>query len=69
MSRLFRRAILLDGTALSPWALTEGPQEYLMQVATNLSVGVFFYLFLTIFGRLDLTLYLFFMTLCDLTFF
>jgi hypothetical protein len=45
MSRLFRRAILLDGTALSPWALTEGPQEYLMQVATNLSVGVFLLIF------------------------
>ncbi|CAI4232612.1 unnamed protein product [Auanema sp. JU1783] len=34
--RLFRRAILLDGTALSPWALCHNPQPYFMQLAENL---------------------------------
>uniref|UniRef100_A0A1I7XXL4 COesterase domain-containing protein n=1 Tax=Steinernema glaseri TaxID=37863 RepID=A0A1I7XXL4_9BILA len=34
--RLFRRAILLDGTALSPWALTQNPQPYFFQLAEEL---------------------------------
>ncbi|VDM62007.1 unnamed protein product [Angiostrongylus costaricensis] len=34
--RLFRRAILLDGTALAPWAMSQNPQQYFVQVAENL---------------------------------
>ncbi|KJH41052.1 Carboxylesterase [Dictyocaulus viviparus] len=34
--RLFRRAILLDGTALAPWAMAQNPQQYFAQVAENL---------------------------------
>ncbi|CAB3400756.1 unnamed protein product [Caenorhabditis bovis] len=34
--RLFRRAILLDGTALSPWAISQNPQQYFMQLAQQL---------------------------------
>ncbi|CAD6187188.1 unnamed protein product [Caenorhabditis auriculariae] len=34
--RLFRRAILLDGTALAPWATTSNPQTYFMQIAEEL---------------------------------
>ncbi|EPB77861.1 Carboxylesterase [Ancylostoma ceylanicum] len=34
--RLFRRAILLDGTALAPWAMAHNPQQYFAQVAENL---------------------------------
>ncbi|TKR81310.1 hypothetical protein L596_015200 [Steinernema carpocapsae] len=34
--RLFRRAILLDGTALSPWAMTQNPQPYFFQLAEEL---------------------------------
>ncbi|PIO57612.1 hypothetical protein TELCIR_20969, partial [Teladorsagia circumcincta] len=36
--RLFRRAILLDGTALAPWAMAHNPQQYFAQVAENLGV-------------------------------
>lgn len=36
--RLFRRAILLDGTALAPWAMAHNPQQYYFQVAENLGV-------------------------------
>uniref|UniRef100_A0A915MHX9 Carboxylesterase type B domain-containing protein n=1 Tax=Meloidogyne javanica TaxID=6303 RepID=A0A915MHX9_MELJA len=31
--RLFRRAILLDGTALSPWAMANNPQDQFIQLA------------------------------------
>ncbi|PAV77947.1 hypothetical protein WR25_14027 [Diploscapter pachys] len=34
--RLFRRAVLLDGTALSPWAMTHNPHQYYMQLAEEL---------------------------------
>ena len=37
--RLFRRAILLDGTALAPWAMSPDPQSYFMQLAENLGVS------------------------------
>ena len=36
--RLFRRAILLDGTALAPWAMSHDPQSYFLQLADNLGV-------------------------------
>uniref|UniRef100_A0A1I7V3L8 COesterase domain-containing protein n=1 Tax=Caenorhabditis tropicalis TaxID=1561998 RepID=A0A1I7V3L8_9PELO len=35
--RLFRRAILLDGSALSPWAISQNPQQYFMQLAQELA--------------------------------
>nr|ACO52513.1 neuroligin variant [Caenorhabditis elegans] len=35
--RLFRRAILLDGSALSPWAISQNPQQYFMQLAEELA--------------------------------
>uniref|UniRef100_A0A915A7H0 Carboxylesterase type B domain-containing protein n=1 Tax=Parascaris univalens TaxID=6257 RepID=A0A915A7H0_PARUN len=35
-NRLFRRAILLDGSALSPWAVTENPQPFFFQLAEHL---------------------------------
>ncbi|KAI6232384.1 Neuroligin-1 [Aphelenchoides besseyi] len=35
-NRLFKRAILLDGTALSPWAMTDQPQQYFMRIAQEL---------------------------------
>ncbi|CAD5229299.1 unnamed protein product [Bursaphelenchus okinawaensis] len=35
-NRLFKRAILLDGTALSPSALSEYPQQYFMRIAEEL---------------------------------
>lgn len=38
-NRLFRRAILLDGTALSPWAMVDHPQQYFMRVAQELNVS------------------------------
>lgn len=38
--RLFKRAILLDGTALSPWAMTENPQQYFLRIAQELQVVV-----------------------------
>uniref|UniRef100_A0A915LJF5 Carboxylesterase type B domain-containing protein n=1 Tax=Meloidogyne javanica TaxID=6303 RepID=A0A915LJF5_MELJA len=31
--RLFRRAVLLDGTALSPWAMANNPQDQFIQLA------------------------------------
>lgn len=34
--RLFRRAVLLDGSALSPWAISTNPQQYFMSLAQNL---------------------------------
>ncbi|KAL7069831.1 hypothetical protein ACQ4LE_011003 [Meloidogyne hapla] len=34
--RLFRRAILLDGTALSPWAMANNPQDQFVQLAKTL---------------------------------
>ncbi|KAL7069724.1 hypothetical protein ACQ4LE_010977 [Meloidogyne hapla] len=34
--RLFRRAILLDGTALSPWAMANNPQDQFIQLAKTL---------------------------------
>lgn len=37
--RLFRRAILLDGSALSPWAISQNPQQYFMQLAEELAVS------------------------------
>jgi hypothetical protein len=37
-NRLFKRAILLDGTALSPWAMTDHPQQYFMRIAQELEV-------------------------------
>ncbi|KAI6244138.1 Neuroligin variant [Aphelenchoides fujianensis] len=33
--RLFKRAILLDGTALSPWAITDNPQQYFMRICID----------------------------------
>lgn len=38
-NRLFRRAILLDGTALSPWAMVDNPQQYLYKIALKLQVS------------------------------
>ncbi|MFH4974303.1 hypothetical protein AB6A40_001012 [Gnathostoma spinigerum] len=35
-NRLFRRAILLDGSALCPWAMIANPQRYFFQLAENL---------------------------------
>ena len=37
--RLFRRAILLDGSALAPWALAENPQEQLTRLADELKAN------------------------------
>lgn len=37
--RLFKRAILLDGTALSPWAMSEDPQGAFLDLAAKLNVG------------------------------
>ncbi|CAJ0956199.1 unnamed protein product, partial [Mesorhabditis belari] len=34
--RLFQRAILLDGTALAPWAITTNPQPFFMQLGEKL---------------------------------
>uniref|UniRef100_A0A1I7X5E6 COesterase domain-containing protein n=1 Tax=Heterorhabditis bacteriophora TaxID=37862 RepID=A0A1I7X5E6_HETBA len=34
--RLFRRAVLLDGSALAPWAIAHNPQSYFMQLAERL---------------------------------
>uniref|UniRef100_A0A914Q2S0 Carboxylesterase type B domain-containing protein n=1 Tax=Panagrolaimus davidi TaxID=227884 RepID=A0A914Q2S0_9BILA len=38
-NRLFRRAILLDGTALAPWAMSMHPQQYFMKIAETLDVS------------------------------
>ncbi|VDM38386.1 unnamed protein product [Toxocara canis] len=35
-NRLFRRAILLDGSALAPWAITKNPQPFFFQLAEHL---------------------------------
>ncbi|VDK43961.1 unnamed protein product [Anisakis simplex] len=35
-NRLFRRAILLDGSALAPWAMTNNPQPFFYQLAEHL---------------------------------
>uniref|UniRef100_A0A7E4V8S3 COesterase domain-containing protein n=1 Tax=Panagrellus redivivus TaxID=6233 RepID=A0A7E4V8S3_PANRE len=35
-NRLFRRAILLDGSALAPWAMSTHPQQYFMKIAEAL---------------------------------
>ncbi|CAG9535697.1 unnamed protein product [Cercopithifilaria johnstoni] len=35
-NRMFRRAILLDGTALSPWAMSKNPQPIFFQLAEHL---------------------------------
>uniref|UniRef100_A0A915D9S0 Carboxylesterase type B domain-containing protein n=1 Tax=Ditylenchus dipsaci TaxID=166011 RepID=A0A915D9S0_9BILA len=35
-NRLFRRAILLDGSALCPWAMSDHPQQYFLRVAHEL---------------------------------
>lgn len=40
--RLFKRAILLDGTALSPWAMSEDPQGAFLDLAAKLNVGHIF---------------------------
>lgn len=42
--RLFKRAILLDGTALSPWAITDHPQQYFMRIAQELQVLRIFFI-------------------------
>lgn len=36
-SDLFRRAILLSGTALSDWAITQSPLQFTIQVAEGLN--------------------------------
>lgn len=38
-NRLFRRAVLLDGTALAPWALNDHPQQLFMRLARELKVS------------------------------
>lgn len=41
-NRLFRRAILLDGTALSPWAMASGSETAtFLDLAEELKVGSF----------------------------
>lgn len=37
-NRLFRRAILLDGSALCPWAIVDHSQQYFFRVAEELKV-------------------------------
>lgn len=39
-NRLFRRAILLDGSALAPWAINKNPQPIFLQLAEHLKVIV-----------------------------
>lgn len=41
-SRLFRRAVLLDGTALAPWAMSDHPQQYFFKIAEILNVSISF---------------------------
>ncbi|CAI5455616.1 unnamed protein product [Caenorhabditis angaria] len=36
VKRLFKRAIMLDGSSLSPWAFQKNPQQYFMQLAQEL---------------------------------
>lgn len=37
-NRMFRRAILLDGSALAPWAMSKNPQPIFFQLAEHLKV-------------------------------